>query len=407
MRYKIIEGEKFDLKDTTKAFDSSSSDGFSHEQVNVTGVVVFNSELKVLPYVSSWLTEALRSGQTPLSTISTYAKNFSYLIDFLEERRLFQYQKLDDCLLYIQEHTFKEYFAHLKNVEGLAPATISNRDSTFQAFFNNYLCKTRNNGKAIREDNPYERGLNYGGAKSKLVEMCSLDELTALMSCTKSEREKVLLQFMFDSGLRRSEIPRVTKDHIDEALRTNNQMYVADDNTIFIPSEYKQVRVLGSKGRNRQIYERYTLTSIHTLGRIRRYFSTPEYRRQTKIFGLEIPAFLNSYGKPYTVRAISKLFQRLSCRALKQGFIKRPINPHMLRHGFAGSLLRSPDLGVHAVDKLVLLQICLGHAFLKTTQIYTQLPYEIYGKVYDKNGEILTRSSLMENLNAKTKTRNY
>ena len=77
----------------------------------------------------------------------------------------------------------------------------------------------------------------------------------------------------------------------------------------------------------------------------------------------------------------------------------------MLRHGFAGSLLRSPDLGDHAVDKLVLLQICLGHAYLKTTQVYTQLPYEIYGKIADKNGEILTRSRLMEQLNVLTKTR--
>ncbi|KPZ56720.1 Tyrosine recombinase XerC [Pseudoalteromonas sp. P1-13-1a] len=404
MRFKIVEGEQIDLKESEAVMSLPKHDR-PNEEVTVTGVAVFNSKHQVLPHVSNWLSEALRHGKTPLTTISTYAKNLSYLFDYLNEQSTFKYQELDNAILDIQEYNFNEYFAYLSQIKRLASTTISNRDATFQSFFNDYLCKARNNGKALRDDNPYDNGLIYGSSKSKLVEMCSLDELAALMMCTNHEREKVLLQFMYDTGLRRSEIPRVKKEHIDTALSTDKQMYILDAQTIVIPSEYKQVFVAGSKGKKRQINERYTLTSIHTLARLRRYFSTPEYRIRAKKFGLDAPAFLNSHGAPYNSGSVSKFLSRVSERALRNGLIKRAIHPHMLRHGFAGSVLRSPDLGDHAVDKLVLLQICLGHAYLKTTQIYTQLPYETYGKIAGNNGEILTRSHLMEQLNAQTKTK--
>ena len=406
MRFKIIEGGILEFKDTyifNKQIPTKNIE--IPEQSAVTGVVVFNSKHQLLPHVSNWLTEALSYGLTPPTTIETYAKNISYFCDYLNEHNVFKKQKLDDALFDIQTHTFKEYFSYLKSSKGLASTTISNRDATFRVFFDDYLCKPRMNGKALREDNPYEEGLINGTPKSKLVEMCTLDEIQALMLCTPHERERLLIQFMYDSGVRRTEVTVITKSQLDKALNSEKHVYSLDENTVSIPSQYKPVFIHGSKGRKRETKDRYTLSSIHTLGRIRRYFSTPEYRKVSKKYGLSAPAFLNSQGNPYTPGSIGKLLHRLSKRAVKKKLIDRYIHPHMLRHGFAGAVLRSPDMGTHSVDKLVLVQHCLGHTFLKTTQVYTRIPYETYGQVVDLNGVALTRADLMERLNIKTKSK--
>ena len=75
----------------------------------------------------------------------------------------------------------------------------------------------------------------------------------------------------------------------------------------------------------------------------------------------------------------------------------------MLRHGFAGEVLRSPDLGKDAIDRLVIVQRCLGHASIVTTQVYTNLPFDIYGKLMNSDGEILTRSQIMSRIWTATK----
>jgi len=403
MRYKLVEGEVIDLSNSEAAKLNGQQSSFNPNEVNVTGVVVFNSKQQILPHISKWLTEKLVSGKTPPGTIITYAKNFSYLFEYLEEHRIYKGHLLDEAILDIQKHTFEEYFSYLKNEKGLASTTIANRDATFLSFFEEYLCRPRQNGKAIRDDNPYEEGLINGTAKSKVVEMCSLDELIGLLKCAHSERERVLVQFTYDTGLRRSEIPRVYKSDIDKALNSNSNTLALDEEKVSIPSEYKALFVAGSKGRKREIKERFTLPSLHTLARVKRYFSSPEYRKLSKSFGINSPAFINSQGRIYSPGSIGKILYKLSKRAIKKGLIHRYIHPHMLRHGFAGSVLRSPDLGAHSVDKLVVVQHCLGHSKLRTTQIYTALPYDIYGQVADSNGEVLTRSRLMELVNTKTK----
>jgi integrase/recombinase XerC len=75
----------------------------------------------------------------------------------------------------------------------------------------------------------------------------------------------------------------------------------------------------------------------------------------------------------------------------------------MLRHGFAGEVLRSPDLGKDAIDRLVIVKNCLGHENLSTTQVYTSLPFDIYGTLMNSDGEVLTRCQIMSRVWSATK----
>lgn len=366
------------------------------------GVVALSDDMEVLPLVSEFLTRELRYKSVATETVKTYGNNLIYLLSFLRKIPSFRCEDLDQALLYVQSYHIEEYFTYLKNDEGLTSKTIRNRDASYKAFFDHYLCSEFSNKKALREDNPYDDGLLSGTPKSNLIEMCTLNELVSLMKCTPYERERLMLQFMFDSGVRRSEMPRITKQHIDDAWNQDSKNLIVDDNTVEVASNYRKLYIPGSKGRNREIKPRYTLVSVSTLKRIKRYHASPLYKKHARKFGADKPAFLNAYGGKYTRYSVGKLLERLSNRAIKRKNIKSPISPHKLRHGFAISVLSSPDLGRNDVDRLVIVKNCLGHNELDTTQVYTSVPYDIYGSLVDRNGEILCRHQLMDMVVQKT-----
>jgi integrase/recombinase XerC len=66
---------------------------------------------------------------------------------------------------------------------------------------------------------------------------------------------------------------------------------------------------------------------------------------------------------------------RLRKRAVEWG-LPTHVHPHMLRHSFASHLLQSSG-DLRAVQEL------LGHAHIRSTQIYTQLDFQHLAKVYD------------------------
>jgi len=399
MSVKIADNFNYDLSKSLLKEDGSQ---FNTKPISITGAVALDDEMRVQPLITGFLNRQISDSDISFETAKTYGKNLNYLVSYLKSQKSFQFDPLDDCLLHVQTSSIQQYLNYLKRDKALSSVTVRNRDATYLSFYTNYLCNTINSKDAVRQDNPYENGLLSNAPNSQLIEMCELDELHGLMRCTQSERERAVLQFMFDSGLRRSEIPRVTKSHIDNALASNRNNFIVDEFTVSIPSKYKMLNVPGSKGKNREYKPRATLVSEPTLLRVRRYNSSPLYRKYASKHS-EKPAFLNAHGNPFTKGAISDLLKRLSKRALKRGFIKRSISPHMLRHGFAGHILRSPDLGKDALDRLITCQHCLGHSSLETTQTYTRIPYEIYGQIIDQNGEIFTRDQLMESLGSKTK----
>lgn len=83
--------------------------------------------------------------------------------------------------------------------------------------------------------------------------------------------------------------------------------------------------------------------------------------------------FLNTRGRRLGNRSVQTRLARI---AIQQG-LPQHLHPHMLRHSFATHLLgASGDL--RAVQEL------LGHANLATTQIYTHLDFQYLSGIYDQ-----------------------
>ena len=86
----------------------------------------------------------------------------------------------------------------------------------------------------------------------------------------------------------------------------------------------------------------------------------------------ETALFVGARGARIGARAVQG---RVSYWAQRQG-IGRHVHPHMLRHSFATHVLESSG-DLRAVQEL------LGHADIKTTQVYTHLDFQHLAQVYD------------------------
>lgn len=370
----------------------------------VFGAAVFDDNGRLLPLISEYLSWATKTQDLSTNSALTYGRNLAYFLGYLQSRRGFSENESDEAFLTVQKHVIQEYFSHLEKEQELSSKTIRNRDACLRAFVSDYLCQPQGDKLALREDDPWLGKFLSKSPKNSKIESCSFEELEALIRSSYSERERTLIQFLFDSGLRRSELPRVTLADINAAIKFNSEEFVASEHANPVTPQYSPLFVKGSKGRANQIKPRWTLVSKPTLMRIRKYHSSPLYKRHSRKYTDpdSTPAFFNAQGLPFSAKSISKLVERLSKRAITNGALSKSISPHKLRHGNAYAILQSEDLGVDFLDRLVIVQKNFGHNQLSTTEMYTSIPQDLYNKMCDEHGQIMTRAQKMSYLLANT-----
>jgi integrase/recombinase XerC len=83
--------------------------------------------------------------------------------------------------------------------------------------------------------------------------------------------------------------------------------------------------------------------------------------------------FRNAQGKPITPRSVERIMEKY----IRQVGEQKGVSPHALRHSFATHLLNN-GADLRSVQEL------LGHADLKTTQIYTHVTTEKLKDAYRK-----------------------
>ncbi len=160
-------------------------------------------------------------------------------------------------------------------------------------------------------------------------------------------RDRAMLELMYASGLRVSEIVTLTLDQMS--------------------LQRGLVRLLG-KGNK----ERLTPMGEEALDWLQNYLATA---REDLLKGQRTDAvFVTSRGTAMTRQA----FWHLIKRHAKKAGVTIPLSPHTLRHSFATHLLN------HGAD-LRVVQMLLGHSDLSTTQIYTHVAKERLKQLHTKH----------------------
>lgn len=151
-------------------------------------------------------------------------------------------------------------------------------------------------------------------------------------------RDKAMLEMLYASGLRVSELVSVTLAQVSYDMGV--------------------VRVMGKGSK-----ERLVPLGEEALSWLKRYVGQA---RPAILHGKRADAlFVTSRGGAMTRQAFWILIRRYATRA----GLDKPISPHTLRHAFATHLLN------HGAD-LRVVQLLLGHADISTTQIYTHVARE-------------------------------
>ena len=161
-------------------------------------------------------------------------------------------------------------------------------------------------------------------------------------------RDKAVLETLYSTGMRVSELVGLRLDKID-----------------FI-SGVCRVFGKGSKERLCPIGDR-------ALRSIRRYLEAREKEGFSNAGAVFLNHSRNKKGSPLTARSVCRVVDRyIECTSRREG-----ISPHTLRHSFATHLLnRGADL--RSVQEL------LGHENLSTTQIYTHVSTQRLKEAYEK-----------------------
>ena len=184
----------------------------------------------------------------------------------------------------------------------------------------------------------------------KLPKVLSEEEVDKLLDINlKTDfdyRNKAMLELMYSSGLRVSELINLTVNDID-----------------LINSS---VRIFGKGSK-----ERIVPLNDYAIEALNNYISN--HRRSLFKHGENNYLFLNNHGNKMTRQGFFKTLQKIA----KDKGIKSELSPHTLRHSFATHLLK------HGAD-LRSIQELLGHSDISTTQIYTHITSEKLQKNYQE-----------------------
>lgn len=159
------------------------------------------------------------------------------------------------------------------------------------------------------------------------------------------KRDKAILELLYGSGLRVSEVANLTYEDVN------------------LESQILVVRE-GKGNKDRVVPLTPISCQAITLYINSRFSEKPEWRKEKNIF-------LNHLGTPLTTRSIARLVDKYARRLA----MMMNITPHQFRHSFATHLLNN-GADIRAVQEM------LGHASLSTTQIYTRISKEKLMQTY-------------------------
>lgn len=272
-------------------------------------------------------------------TVEAYTKDIDAFFDFLlQNGLLFDAITKKDIRLYLSYELER----------GESKRSTQRRMSSLRGFYR-FLEKNE-----YIEMNPF---VNASSPKApiRFPDVLSEAQMALLLSSNQERtdflkiRDQAILELLFDSGMRASELVSFTYRQVD----WRNRMI--------------RVRGKGSK-------ERLVPFGEETLKTMEAYWkdTRPLLASKMKKKRANDAFFLNANGGNLTVRGLEFILREVE----KKCDLKLSIHPHELRHTFATRLL---DNGAD----LRLIQTLLGHESLDTTTIYTRVSRKKLKKEYE------------------------
>jgi site-specific recombinase XerD len=277
------------------------------------------------------------------ATVSAYRSDLVDFVTWADQRSLRTPAE-------VTRRSLRAYLAHLAD-RPAAPRTVSRRASALRRYFG-WQVRT---GRLAADPTV---GLHAPRGTGRLPKVLNHDQLHQIFEAppvradvqgsddplhrARDLRDQALLELLYGSGLRVSELCGVRRSDLDLTAGT--------------------VRVMGKGSK-----ERIVPMSDPSVAALRAWLrdGRPTMAADAEVGDL---AFVNQRGRPLTPRDVRRVLDRRSLE---------PTHPHALRHTYATHLLDG-GADLRSVQEL------LGHEDLATTQIYTHVSRERLRDVFDR-----------------------
>jgi len=275
-------------------------------------------------------------GYSP-NTLSAYQRDLKQFRSFVEATS-------PDGLPALDPEALDGFVTSLQDM-GYQPSTVARKVAATRAFLR-FLYAEGVLGPELLD------WLRQPKTNKRLPKTLSREQVDRLLQATTLDqtplglRDRALLEMLYATGMRASEITQVRTSDVD--------------------LEMSSVRCLG-KGSKERVIPLYPGAVL----KLRQYLDDgrPNLLRDAA----ERTLYLNRHGRPLTRQGIWFLVQHYT----EVAGITSKVTPHMLRHSFATHLLEG-GAELREVQQL------LGHASITTTQIYTDVSSRRRREAYDR-----------------------
>ena len=271
------------------------------------------------------------------NTISAYKNDLKQYFSFL--------RNINKTIHTVSSDDLTEFLWQLKQ-QNIKPNSIYRKASCISQFHKFLVSEN------FSTNNPVE-SMMRPKLQRKLPTVLTVEEVDKLLSFKPKKfndvRNKAMLEVLYATGLRVSELVNLTFDQLD--------------------LENKFIRVIGKGGK-----ERIVLLNKKSVDALKEWIKLRDKKFAGKISAeYDKFVFLSKLGKP-----ISRIdfWEQLKNYVRSVG-IQKNVSPHTLRHSFATHMLK------YGAD-LRIVQELLGHSDISTTQIYTQVDRQYLKELHKK-----------------------
>lgn len=272
-----------------------------------------HNECNLEYYISLFISAKQLDGLSKKNTLKNYNLHLSSFARFLKRN--------------VEDITTMHIRNYLSDFQYLKPSSIATKVSVLKSFFG-WLFEE----EIIQKDPTRKiKSPKYNKHNPKYLDV---DELEMLRDACESPRERSLVECLYATGSRLSEIQNMNISDIDF---TN---FAA--------------KVIGKGNKERDVF--FSLKAIHHL---KKYLNSRNDDNNALFVSLRKP-----YGR-LSPRGIQREIEQIA----KRSPIKKKVTPHVLRHTFA-TLSLGNNMDISVISSI------LGHSDISTTQIYAHVTDE-------------------------------